>query len=111
MDFAERSLAVLHFPEPLLEFGSAQNTAHPKDGLFLRLHTRHTRWRMCTTGAVTASGQTVACSGQGQWDPAGPALNPRRLASPPERESARRTGKGINRGNGKKRQFGCLING
>ena len=76
-----------------------------------RLHTRHTRWRMCTTGAVTASGQTVACSGQGQSDPAGPALNPRRLASPPERESARRTGKGINRGIGRKRQFGCLING
>jgi hypothetical protein len=23
-----------------------------------RLHTRHTRWRMCTTGAVTAPGQT-----------------------------------------------------
>src|ERR1700738_144252 len=41
-----------------------------------RLHTRHTRWRMCTTGAVTAPGQTVACSGQGQSDPAGPALNP-----------------------------------
>jgi hypothetical protein len=35
MDFPERSLAVLHLPEPLLEFGLAQNTAHPKDGLFL----------------------------------------------------------------------------
>jgi hypothetical protein len=35
MDFPERSLAVLHFLEPLLEFGSAQSTAHPKDGLFL----------------------------------------------------------------------------
>ena len=50
-----------------------------------RLPARHTRWRMCTTGAVTASGQTVACSGQGQSDPAGPALNPRRRASPPDR--------------------------
>jgi hypothetical protein len=35
MDFPERSLTVLHLPEPLLEFGLAQNTAHPKDGLFL----------------------------------------------------------------------------
>jgi hypothetical protein len=35
MDFPECSLAVLHLPEPLLEFGLAQNTAHPKDGLFL----------------------------------------------------------------------------
>jgi hypothetical protein len=47
-----------------------------RQGARPRLHTRHTRWRMCTTGAVTASGQTVACSGQGQSDPAGPALNP-----------------------------------
>ena len=35
MEFQERSLVVLHLPEPLLEFGLAQNTAHPKDGLFL----------------------------------------------------------------------------
>jgi hypothetical protein len=35
MDFPERSLEVLHFAEPLLEFGSGQSTPHPKDGLFL----------------------------------------------------------------------------
>jgi hypothetical protein len=35
MEFPESSLAILHFPEPLLEFGSAQCTEHPKDGLFL----------------------------------------------------------------------------
>ncbi|SEC58782.1 hypothetical protein SAMN05444161_1427 [Rhizobiales bacterium GAS191] len=35
MEFPERSLPVLHFSEPLLEFGSAQKAAHPKDGLFL----------------------------------------------------------------------------
>jgi hypothetical protein len=35
MEFPERSLQVLHFPEPLLEFGAKQTTAHPKDGLFL----------------------------------------------------------------------------
>src|ERR1700680_2399863 len=33
--FPERSLQVLHFLEPTLEFGSGQTTAHPKDGLFL----------------------------------------------------------------------------
>lgn len=35
MDFPERSLKVLHLPEPLLECGMGQRTAHPKDGLFL----------------------------------------------------------------------------
>ena len=35
MEFPERSLPVLHFFEPLLEFGSTQTAAHPKDGLFL----------------------------------------------------------------------------
>jgi hypothetical protein len=35
MEFAERSLSVLHFPEPALEFGFGQTTVHPKDGLFL----------------------------------------------------------------------------
>ena len=35
MDFPERSLPVLHFFEPALEFGFGQTTAHPKDGLFL----------------------------------------------------------------------------
>jgi hypothetical protein len=35
MEFPERSLPVLHFAEPLLEFGLAQKAAHPKDGLFL----------------------------------------------------------------------------
>jgi len=33
--FPEKSLAVLHFDEPSLEFGFGQTTAHPKDGLFL----------------------------------------------------------------------------
>jgi len=35
IDFPERSLKVLHFDEPELEFGLGQSTAHPKDGLFL----------------------------------------------------------------------------
>ncbi len=35
MEFPERSLSVLHFFEPSLEFGSGQTAAHPKDGLFL----------------------------------------------------------------------------
>jgi hypothetical protein len=33
--FPERSLQVLHFNEPLLEFNFKQTTPHPKDGLFL----------------------------------------------------------------------------
>jgi hypothetical protein len=33
--FPEPSLQVLHFNEPSLEFAFGQNTAHPKDGLFL----------------------------------------------------------------------------
>lgn len=35
MEFPERSLPVLHFFEPALEFAYGQTTAHPKDGLFL----------------------------------------------------------------------------
>jgi len=35
MQFPEQSLQVLHFPEPLLEFGAMQATCHPKDGLYL----------------------------------------------------------------------------
>lgn len=34
-NFLERSLQVLHFNEPLLEFNFKQTTPHPKDGLFL----------------------------------------------------------------------------
>lgn len=34
-ELPERSLEVLHFTEPGLEFGSSQVAAHPKDGLFL----------------------------------------------------------------------------
>ncbi|MCK1336623.1 hypothetical protein IVB38_11395 [Bradyrhizobium sp. 38] len=34
-NFPERSLQVLHFNEPLLEFNFKQTTPHPKDGLFL----------------------------------------------------------------------------
>jgi hypothetical protein len=34
-EFQERSLEVVHFDEPLLEFSHEQKTAHPKDGLFL----------------------------------------------------------------------------
>ena len=34
MDFPERSLKVLHLPEPLLEFGLTQNAAHPKAACF-----------------------------------------------------------------------------
>lgn len=35
MELPDRSLPVLHFFEPSLEFGSAQTAVHPKDGLFL----------------------------------------------------------------------------
>ena len=35
MKFPDLTLPVLHFNDPLLEFGSRQTTAHPKDGLFL----------------------------------------------------------------------------
>jgi len=35
MQFPERSLPILHLLEPSLEFAYGQNTAHPKDGLFL----------------------------------------------------------------------------
>lgn len=35
MELPERSLEVLHFNEPDLEFGHLQRTPHPKDGLFL----------------------------------------------------------------------------
>jgi len=35
MDAPERTLQVLHFHEPQLEFGFKQATPHPKDGLFL----------------------------------------------------------------------------
>jgi hypothetical protein len=35
MEYPERSLTVLHFAEPQLEFSYGQTTPHPKDGLFL----------------------------------------------------------------------------
>ena len=35
MKLPDLTLPVLYFNEPLLEFGSQQTTAHPKDGLFL----------------------------------------------------------------------------
>jgi hypothetical protein len=35
MEYPERSLTVLHFTEPQLEFAYGQTTPHPKDGLFL----------------------------------------------------------------------------
>lgn len=35
MELPERSLQVLHIPEPLMEFGHGQTSDHPKDGLFL----------------------------------------------------------------------------
>src|SRR3546814_17055700 len=35
MELPEKTLRILHIPEPMLEFGSAQTCEHPKDGLFL----------------------------------------------------------------------------
>src|SRR6185369_13057822 len=35
MEFPEKSLPILHLPEPLCEFGNGQVSDHPKDGLFL----------------------------------------------------------------------------
>jgi hypothetical protein len=39
MDFPERSLAVLHFPEPLLEFGSAKTRLTPTTAFSSTDHT------------------------------------------------------------------------
>lgn len=57
-EFSERSLEVLHFTEPPLEFGYRQNTAHPKDGLFLYgPHNRPARSKEVRLGVVgTATG-------------------------------------------------------
>ncbi len=35
MELPERSLKILHIPEPMMEFGNGQTSDHPKDGLFL----------------------------------------------------------------------------
>jgi hypothetical protein len=35
MDFPERPPAIVHIPEPMLEFGHGQVSEHPKDGQFL----------------------------------------------------------------------------
>lgn len=35
MEFPEKTIEILHVPEPPLEFGHAQLCEHPKDGLFL----------------------------------------------------------------------------
>ncbi|MEX2299142.1 MAG: hypothetical protein WD715_17125 [Dongiaceae bacterium] len=49
----ERFLEVLHLPEPKLEFGSRQVTAHPKDGLFLYgPHNKPRRTREVRLGVV-----------------------------------------------------------
>jgi hypothetical protein len=53
MEFPERSLQVLHFPEPSLEFGFSQTTAHPKDGLFLYgPHSRAKKTREIRIGVI-----------------------------------------------------------
>jgi hypothetical protein len=53
MEFPERSLAVLHLPEPSLEFAYEQTTAHPKDGLFLYgPHLRSKKTREIRIGIV-----------------------------------------------------------
>src|SRR6266568_852722 len=58
MEFPERSLQVLHLPEPLLEFGAKQATAHPKDGLFLYgPHERAKKTKEVRVGVIgTATG-------------------------------------------------------
>lgn len=35
MELPEKTLKVLHIPEPVMEFGNGQTCDHPKDGLFL----------------------------------------------------------------------------
>jgi hypothetical protein len=35
MEVPERTLQILHIPEPMLEFGNRQVSEHPKDGLYL----------------------------------------------------------------------------
>jgi len=35
MELPEKTLTVLHIPEPVMEFGNGQTSDHPKDGLFL----------------------------------------------------------------------------
>src|ERR1044071_5403466 len=49
----EVSLQVLHFDEPLLEFAFKQQTAHPKDGLFLYgPHSRAKKTRELRIGLI-----------------------------------------------------------
>ncbi|MDZ4868965.1 MAG: hypothetical protein SGI91_16720 [Alphaproteobacteria bacterium] len=53
MEFPEPSLKVLHFDEPLLEFGHRQVTPHPKDGLYLfGPHQRAKKASEITVGVV-----------------------------------------------------------
>ena len=35
MELPEKTLKIVHIPEPLMEFGNGQASDHPKDGLFL----------------------------------------------------------------------------
>jgi hypothetical protein len=49
----EQSLQVLHFNEPLLEFGFKQTTPHPKDGLFMYgPHARAKKTREVRVGVI-----------------------------------------------------------
>jgi hypothetical protein len=52
-EYPERSLPVLHFDEPLLEFAFKQTTAHPKDGLFLYgPHSKPKKMREVRVGVI-----------------------------------------------------------
>jgi hypothetical protein len=58
MEFAEQTLPVQHFSEPVLEFAFGQTTAHPKDGLFLYgPHSKAKKTREIRIGVIgTSSG-------------------------------------------------------
>src|ERR1700733_1702250 len=60
MEFPERSLQILHFFEPALEFAYQQITAHPKDGLFLYgPHNKPSKTKEIRIGVIgTAAGIT-----------------------------------------------------
>lgn len=56
MELPERTMQIVHLPEPLMEFGNHQTSDHPKDGLFLYgPHEGSQRTRPISVGVVGTS--------------------------------------------------------
>jgi hypothetical protein len=55
MDFLEKSLQVIHVPEPTLSFRYGQSTDYPKDGLYLYGPTETNNRREITAGVIGTS--------------------------------------------------------